>query len=432
MPPVVQPNEAKLLRNRAMAEPPAAPTTGRIFISYRREETAYPAGWLFDRLVARFGDGQVFKDVDSIELGEDFVEAITEAVGSCTVLLALIGDQWLTITDENGTRRIESADDFVRLEIEAALSRDVLVVPVLVDNAEMPNAVDVPPSLAPLTRRQALELSPSRFDFDTSRLLRVLEKTVAEAQLAAPVAEPPRTWRRRLSRRTQVAAAVVAAAIASIAAFVILRPDSPSSGSPPSQGDAIFSDDFSSRANNWNETGGERDGGHYVDGAYRIHTTWAEGHFSDHGFPRNARSVYPTAPRDVRLAVDARQLTGAGQDAGYGIACRADGAQSYYQFAIWQGQAVIAKVIPQEPYYVELRSTAVEPQRANRLEAICTTEEDGQRVRLTFLVNGRQVAHATDRDRPLSSGTVGLLVATGGSSAEEIEAEFDNFVVTSA
>jgi len=415
-----------------MAEPPAAPTTGRIFISYRREETAYPAGWLFDRLVARFGEGQVFKDVDSIELGEDFVEAITQAVGSCTVLLALIGDQWLTIADENGTRRIDHADDFVRLEIEAALSRNVLVVPVLVDDAEMPDADDVPTSLAPLTRRQALELSPSRFDFDTSRLLRVLEKTVADAQPAAPVAEPPRDLRRRFSRRTQLVAAVVAAAIASIAAFVIFRSDSTSSGSQPSQADAILSDDFASRVNNWNDTGGERDGGHYADGAYRIHTTWAADHFSDHGFPRNARSVYPMAPRDVRVAVDARPLTGADQDAGYGIACRADGTQSYYQFAIWQGQAVIAKVIPRDPYYVELSSAAVAPQGTNRLEAICTTDEDGQGVRLTFLVNGRQVARETDRDRPLSSGTVGLLVATGGSDAEQIEVEFDDFVVTPA
>jgi hypothetical protein len=81
-----------------MAGPiPAA--SGRIFISYRREETAYPAGWLFDRLAERFGSGQVFKDVDSIQLGDDFVEVITRAVGSCDVLLALIGDEWLTITD---------------------------------------------------------------------------------------------------------------------------------------------------------------------------------------------------------------------------------------------------------------------------------------------------------------------------------------------
>ncbi len=111
---------------------------GRIFISYRREETAYPAGWLFDRLVEHFGQGQVFKDVDSIQLGDDFVEVITAAVAGCDVLLALIGDQWLTITGEDGRRRLEDPSDFVRLEIEAALARNIRVIPVLVDGARMP------------------------------------------------------------------------------------------------------------------------------------------------------------------------------------------------------------------------------------------------------------------------------------------------------
>src|SRR6266542_2357628 len=86
---------------------PTPAASGRIFISYRREETAYPAGWLFDRLADRFGGGQVFKDVDSIQLGDDFVEVITTAVASCDVLLALIGDEWLTITDEHGRRRLD-------------------------------------------------------------------------------------------------------------------------------------------------------------------------------------------------------------------------------------------------------------------------------------------------------------------------------------
>jgi NACHT domain/TIR domain len=153
---------------------PAAP--GRIFISYRREDTAYPAGWLYDRLADRYGAGQIFKDVDSIELGDNFVEVITRAVGSCDVLLALIGPQWLTIPDEHGRRRLDSRDDFVRLELEAALSRRVLVIPILVEGARMPRAEELPDSLAELVRRQALELSPARFAVDTSRLLRVLDR----------------------------------------------------------------------------------------------------------------------------------------------------------------------------------------------------------------------------------------------------------------
>jgi len=170
-----------------MAESPAA--TGRVFMSYRREETAYAAGWLFDRLVEHLGAGQVFKDVDSIELGDDFVDAIATAVGSCDVLLALIGDQWLTITDEHGSRRLDDPSDFVQLEIEAALTRGVRVIPILVEGARMPRADELPPSLGGLVRRQALELSPSRFEFDTSRLLRVLDKTLAELRTGQAVAD---------------------------------------------------------------------------------------------------------------------------------------------------------------------------------------------------------------------------------------------------
>jgi TIR domain len=166
-----------------MAGPiPAA--SGRIFISYRREETAYPAAWLFDRLADRFGGRQVFKDVDSIQLGDDFVEVITRAVGSCDVLLALIGNEWLTITDEHGRRRLDDPDDFVRLEIEAALTRKVRVIPILVDGSRMPRADELPDSLAKLVRRQALELSPARFEFDTSRLLKVLDMTLTEVRTA--------------------------------------------------------------------------------------------------------------------------------------------------------------------------------------------------------------------------------------------------------
>jgi ABC-type amino acid transport substrate-binding protein len=183
-----------------MAEPtPAAP--GRIFISYRREDTDFPAGWLYERLADHFGGGQVFKDVDSIQLGDDFVEVITTAVGSCDVLLAVIGDRWLTITDEDGKRRLDNSDDFVRLEIEAALAREIRVIPILVDGARIPRAEELPASLVRLARRQALELSPTRFDADTSRLLTVLDRTLVEvhAQTAAknvpgiigPPAGPP-------------------------------------------------------------------------------------------------------------------------------------------------------------------------------------------------------------------------------------------------
>lgn len=159
---------------------------GRIFMSYRREDTDYPAAWLYGELARQFGRDQVFKDVDSIELGDDFVEVITNAVASCDVLLALIGRRWLTITGQDGQRRLDNPGDFVRLEIEAALSRRVRVIPILVEAAQMPRADELPASLGKLARRQALELSSKRFDLDTQRLLRTLDRTITQTQKRAP------------------------------------------------------------------------------------------------------------------------------------------------------------------------------------------------------------------------------------------------------
>jgi hypothetical protein len=127
----------------------------RIFISYRRNEAAGHAGRLSDRLSAHFGRAQIFQDIDSIQPGDDFAEAIADAVASCQVLLALIGDRWLKIKDREG-RRLDNPKDFVRLEIEAALSRNIRVIPILIDGATMPRDSQLPASLAGLAGRQAL------------------------------------------------------------------------------------------------------------------------------------------------------------------------------------------------------------------------------------------------------------------------------------
>jgi hypothetical protein len=163
---------------------------GRIFISYRRQETAWPAGRLYDVLVEHFPAEQVFKDVDSIEPGEDFVERITAAVSSCDVLLALIGPDWLTITDEEGLRRLDDPGDYVRVEIETALKREIRVIPILVDSARMPDANQLPPTLAPLARRNAVEINP--LSFDTVRLMTAVQKSLGEEQAGQQAAEEAR------------------------------------------------------------------------------------------------------------------------------------------------------------------------------------------------------------------------------------------------
>jgi hypothetical protein len=103
------------------------PSSGGVFISYRREDASGMAGRLYDRLAARFGEDQVFMDVDRIGLGVDFAEVISQAVSTCDVLIAVIGQRWLTAIDEDNKRRLDDPDDFVRLEIEAALARDIRV-----------------------------------------------------------------------------------------------------------------------------------------------------------------------------------------------------------------------------------------------------------------------------------------------------------------
>jgi WD40 repeat protein/tetratricopeptide (TPR) repeat protein len=148
---------------------------GGIFISYRREETAGQAGRLYDRLSGRFGAGRVFMDVDSIAIGVDFTTAITEAISGCDILLALIGREWLSITDTGGRRRLDDPDDFVRVEIEAALQRDIRVVPVLVEGAVLPHASDMPPSLGPLVRRQAFMISHAGFGAEVSQLIAAVD-----------------------------------------------------------------------------------------------------------------------------------------------------------------------------------------------------------------------------------------------------------------
>lgn len=169
-----------------MTEPAAAP--GKVFISYRRRETAGHAGRLYDRLAERFGDERVFMDV-RMEPGVDFVEQIDDAVTHCDALLSLIGAQWLDMRDEHGRRRLDDPNDFARLEVESALARDVRVIPVLLQDAKMPEPEDLPESLAPLARRHAIELSDERWDYDVGRLIEVLDRTIG----GGPPPPPPRT-----------------------------------------------------------------------------------------------------------------------------------------------------------------------------------------------------------------------------------------------
>lgn len=151
-----------------------------IFISYRRDDSAGYAGRLYDRLSAHFGADQVFMDVEGIELGTDFVTAIEKAVGSCKVLIVVIGDEWLSTADAAGRRRLDDPQDFVRLETRVALDREIRVVPVLVGGALMPRAEELPEELKSLARRQAIEISHKQWEASTRELIRALNTMLGQ------------------------------------------------------------------------------------------------------------------------------------------------------------------------------------------------------------------------------------------------------------
>lgn len=159
-----------------------------IFISYRRDDSAGYAGRLYDRLASHFGADRVFMDVEGIEPGTDFVVAIEKAVASCLVLIVLIGDEWLNVTDANGRRRLDDPHDFIRLETSTALRRDIRVVPVLLDGTPMPPVDALPDELQALVRRQAVELTHKQWEATSSELIRTLEKILNATNEAPPPA----------------------------------------------------------------------------------------------------------------------------------------------------------------------------------------------------------------------------------------------------
>ena len=160
---------------------PSPPSTSAhgIYLSYRRSESAAYAGRLFDHLSRHFGRGSVFMDVQGgIRPGQEFARAIDSALNACDAVVVVIGKDWASCTGKDGRRRLEDPKDWVRLEVAAALRRDVLVVPVLVDGARLPDPASLPEELRALCGRNACELSDLRWSFDVRELVKDLEQVV--------------------------------------------------------------------------------------------------------------------------------------------------------------------------------------------------------------------------------------------------------------
>jgi hypothetical protein len=181
----------------------------RIFISYRRADSGGWARSLHDNLDERLGTGRAFRDV-AMQGGMDFHDHVESLLDRCDVLLAIIGKEWSSITGADGKRRLDDPHDLVRREIARALQRpDVQVIPVLVDGARMPTDDELPPDLAPLSRRQACELTDSRWDYDVERLTERVRVLLGE--------RPPR-------RRPGTGVLLAGALIAVVGIFLMLWP----------------------------------------------------------------------------------------------------------------------------------------------------------------------------------------------------------------
>jgi len=159
------------LRSRTK-EPQSPAIHNKIFISYRRDDSRDVTGRIYDRLIRDFGEGRIFRDIDSLPIGLDFRKHVDERLSNCDVCLVVIGDGWLKITDGKGQRRIDDPRDHVRIEIETALRRTIPVVPVLVGGASMPTVEELPEGLQDLAFRNGVSVrGDPDFHRDVDRLV---------------------------------------------------------------------------------------------------------------------------------------------------------------------------------------------------------------------------------------------------------------------
>lgn len=161
----------------------------RMFMSYRRSDSISESGRMHDHLEREFGARNVFKDVDDIPPGLDFRKVLDDEVAQCDVLLVIIGQKWVSAADDDGNRRLHNPDDFVRIEVESGLKRgdEVLVIPVLINNAKMPSKIDLPDSLHELTYRNAVTVrNDPDFNRDMNRLIHYIRHYTKRSRPTVP------------------------------------------------------------------------------------------------------------------------------------------------------------------------------------------------------------------------------------------------------
>jgi hypothetical protein len=459
---------------------------GRVFISYRHADTAQAASWLFNRLTQQFGQQHVVKDVDPAPYGGNLTQAITAAVASCDAFVLLIGQHWMAVTGEG----LHDPNDYVRVALESAMARGVLIIPVTIDGARMPVNGELPPSLASMAGQPSFEVTMRNFDADTGGLLRVLDQGIAERQATqlGPVPEPPGLStvpgppaaptpapgplpfatkpmppRRRFGTRAIVLSVAGVVVVAAAAFFVFMTPgghstpsasgassSAPASSVPASSGvpsavsshrgsaspkaaasaNVILADDFSSEKTGWTDDA-HAAAGTYTGGAYRLSVTGANG-VSEIARPMNAgHGLADVTSLNLSATVDVHKLSGASQGYGYGIAFRSDGSGDVYAFLIEDHAVAIQKWTGNGAQVSDspdpVTTDAVHADGTDRLQAVIQTASGGQAVHLELWLNGTKMVDYTDQDHPYTQGYLGLYVESISDASSTAAAEFDNF-----
>jgi hypothetical protein len=202
----------------------------RVFISYRREDTAAVARLVYDRLWRVLGKSSVFFDVNAIGGGEDFEKRIITEISRSDAALILIGDKWLGVNASSERGRIWDSQDYVRAEVREALARSLLIIPLLVSGTRMPGAEQLPDDVKALSTKNAMSLRHESFEDDTENIIAAILGTQARERGWEKQAS---IWRRiawTLGGMVMAAGTVLALALAHFAIFA--RPLEASIGIP--------------------------------------------------------------------------------------------------------------------------------------------------------------------------------------------------------
>ena len=403
-----------------------------VFICYRRGDAPATTGRFYDHLVQSFGQASVFKDVDSIPLGADFPSHIQRILQQATAQVVIIGPRWLDMRDEAGQSRLQNPGDFVRQEIETGLASGIPVIPVLVEGATLPPVQVLPPSIAPLTRLQSVNI---RFDpdftADVRRLISAIERvdTTARGTAARPGVSPAgnahlsrtrgRGW---LFGSLLMVLAVLLGVLATTHGLFQFAPSgtvartptptpTPTASPTPITG-AIYLNSLAVPTSGWTsdiQCKFLSDGYHDDDTA---------------GAQNTANACYaPVQVKDAVIVVDAKLLSGP-LDVGYGVVFRSDTHLSEYSFLISSdGHWAAYKLVNNQRTRIIDWSATAQVHRNKGAHNLLTVYFKG--THMNFFINGIFIGQADD-DTLTSSGTIGLTASAGQNVV------FANFSVTSA